>query len=428
VTTSSTADPMESSQTEQLSLRPWFIWGVAALFFFCGYFLRVSPSVMVSFIARDLHLGAEGLGTLSSFFYWPYILMQLPVGVLVDRYSTRYLLAGMVLLTAISCYLFATMHTVFQGELARFTAGFAVAFSFVGALKLAASWFPPRKIGLLAGLTQALGMLGAFVGEAPVAFSVERWGWRATTLGMGLVFVALALAILMIVRDKHEPSEVQSGGLLAGLKVVLTNPQTWLNGLYAGFIFAPMAAFSEFWGVSYLTHVQQLPLEEAAGAIGMIFLGWGIGGPFIGWLTDCLGKRRPMMMASAILSLITFSMVLYAPGLTGWQVFTLLFVFGLVNSGLVVSYAMATEINPHAVAGTSLAFANMCSVIIGALLQPVLGWLMQTMAGPHLLVSSGAATVSAYQSAMIILPISLVLAFVFAVLVRETYCKPRDFH
>jgi len=142
----------------------WLIWGLAAGFFFIEYIARVAPSVMVPDLMSAFSVDATHLGTLSAFMLFAYVAMQIPVGTLVDRFGPHKLLTAMALLCGLACILFSNTHQIIFAELARLLTGISAAFAFVGALKLASTWFPSSRFGLLAGATQALGMLGAFVG------------------------------------------------------------------------------------------------------------------------------------------------------------------------------------------------------------------------------------------------------------------------
>tara|TARA_A100001015_G_scaffold275265_1_gene332416 strand:- start:22 stop:501 length:480 start_codon:yes stop_codon:yes gene_type:complete len=154
------------------------MWILAASFFLAEYFARVAPSVMAHELMRDLHVTAFALGSLSAFFYYAYLVMQIPAGAMMDTLSTKRLLSVMAILCGLSCFLFAVSNNIFMADLTRVIMGFSAAFAFVGALKIANTWFPAYRFGLLAGATQALGMLGAALGEGPVASLVDQLGWR----------------------------------------------------------------------------------------------------------------------------------------------------------------------------------------------------------------------------------------------------------
>jgi len=415
---------------------PWLIWGLGAAFFFSEYLGRVAPSVVVPELSLEFQVNALSLGALSSIFLWPYIFMQMPVGMLVDRYGPHKLLTVTAALCGIGCFAFAMADGLFLAQVGRFLMGFSAAFAFVGALKLATMWFCPTRFGLLAGMTQALGMLGAAIGQGPLAAMVEGLGWRKSMWLIGGILLIIATLIGLVVRDKHaihepnvqDPSE-ELGSHISfwdAFSRVLKNPQSWWNGLYVGLIYAPTGAFAEFWGTTYVQHNNGLSKVVAAQAISCIFLGWTIGGPLAGMLSDRIKRRKPVMYVSAIFSLLTMTAALYIPNLSVPVLFLLMFLYGIANTGVGVSYALAGEINDRKVAGTSLAFANMASIIIAAAFQPLIGLFLDMQWDGKLEHGIHAYSIEAYRYAMVALPMCLALGIFATFFVKETYCKLKN--
>ncbi|CAN5368164.1 MFS transporter [soil metagenome] len=408
---------------------PWLIWGLGAGFFFAEYFARVAPSVMAPHLMATFHVDALALGSFSALFYYSYVSMQIPVGVLVDRYGPHRLLTFMALICTVGTLMFSFAHDFHIAELGRLLTGFGAAFAFVGSLKLASVWFPPTQFGLLAGITQALGMLGAAVGQAPMALAVTAIGWRNTLFVVAVIFLLLAIAIGFFVRDTPTYQQQSKGtktvgpNLWTSLSTVLANPQSWINAAYAGLVYAPTAAFAELWGVSFLQRAYGFTLSQAAMAVGGIFIGWGIGGPLMGWLSDKIQRRRPIMMASALLGSIFITAAIYAPHLTVSQAFILLLAYGISNTGVAISYALSCEINPRSVAGTSMAFANMASVLIGAGFQPLIGLLLVLHWDKAMVQSIPIYSAANFRTALMLLPLCSLLGVIFAWWVQETYCR-----
>jgi MFS family permease len=410
------------------SFRPWLIWALGAGFFLTEYFARVSPSVMLPDLMRSFNADALALGTLSACFYLAYIPMQLPVGMLVDKFGPHKLLTIMAFLCGLSCYLFGVAHVMWLGQLGRLLMGFSASFAFVGTLKLASMWFPARRFGLLAGLTQGLGMLGAVIGEAPTAVAVHHIGWRNTMYIMAVVIIVLAVFIGIIVRDKPATPTASikpenKVGIWHGLILVLKNSRSWVNAGYIGLLYAPSAAFAELWGVNFLTQTYHWPRTLAGAAIGTIFIGWTIGGPATGWISDRIGRRKPLLMFSAVCGMLFMGSVIYIPHLSVITVFALLFLYGMTNTGVAISYAVASEINAPQINGTSMAFANMASVLIGALFQPIIGYILDKLWTGHMQHGIRVYSSSNYHWALLALPICSLLSFVFAWFVKETHCR-----
>lgn len=410
----------------------WVIWSIAAAFFFMEYIVRISPGVMAEQLQRDFNITAASLGMLSAFFYYPYVVMQIPVGILVDKYGTRWLLGSMAILCSCSVFLFSSTHILALAAVGRFFIGITGAFAFVGALKLASTWFSPRRFGFLAGTTQALGMLGGAAGAGPLSVLVSHVGWRLSLILLGTLIAILAISFLVIIRDQPESNKLHNSmnkpdSFFSGLLIVLKNPMTWLNGIIVGLLYAPTAAFGELWGPLYIHQVYGISSEQAASLISCIFIGWALGGPFFGWVSDKIGRRKPVIIGSAALSLLFVSILLYMPFLPISVLFAAAFLYGLSNIGVSTCYATACEFNPTRLAGTSVGFTNMFSIMIGgAFLQPIIGWLLDLgWQGEHL-NNVRVYTAHNLQTVMLILPACLILCLVLSLLLKESYGMVND--
>jgi MFS family permease len=419
-----------------LGIRAWVVFSLGSGFFFLMYVARIAPSVMSLELMRDFHVNAVAMSSLSLFYFYPYISMQMPVGMLMDRFGPRFLLTLMTLLCAVSIFMFSVSHTLFLASMSRFLLGFGAAFAFVGALKLGSEWFPPYRIGLLAGLTQALGMFGGYLGQQPLAMGIEHMGWRYSLMVVASLFLLLSFLMVTIVRNRPlEAPWLQELGiattptltgkaLLQGLSAVLKNSQTWFIGIYAGLLYAPTAAFAELWGNSFLRQVYHFDITKAATGVGIVFLGWGIGGPILGAWSDRLGRRKPLMLLSAFSGVVLMSVILYIPELPTGLLFTLLFIFGFLNTGVGIAYAAASEVNARQFSGTTLGIANMLSIAVGVLSQPLVAWMLHKNWSGEMQDGVPLYSAENYYSAMMLLPLCSIAAFVLAWFIRETYCQP----
>ena len=388
---------------------------------------------MVNELMRSFSVDAFALGSLSAFFYYPYVLMQIPVGSLVDRFGPQRLLTIMSSLCALSCFIFASTHSLYIAHLSRMLMGFSGAFAFVGALKLATVWFKPSTLGLMAGLTQGLGMLGAAGGEGPLSMLVSVIGWRYTMHLLGFILLFIACAILVVTslfsqRDNHVKTvatvHADTNSMWSGLRYILKSRVTWINACYVGMLFAPTAVFAELWGVSYIQYTYHISKIMAADAISFIFLGWAIGSPLIGALSDILGQRKPIMLFSALASLLTISVILYVH-LSYISLLVVLFCYGVGNTGVAISYAVAGEYHPPQVSGISIAFTNMASVIFGAIMQPIVGAILDCHWQGRMLAGARLYSIHTYHMAMLALPLCSFLACIiwfFLPTIKSYHC------
>ncbi|MES2997929.1 MAG: MFS transporter [Pseudomonadota bacterium] len=406
---------------------------LAATFYMYEFVLQVSPAVMTNELMRDLHLNAASLGTMAAFYYYSYTPMQLPAGLLYDRFGPRRLITLAVLICAIGALLFGTTPNVFMASIGRFFMGIGSSFSFIGALLLVSRWFPPYYFALLTGVVQLMSSMGAIAGQVPLASAINHWGWRSTIISLSIVGIFLSLLIWTIVRDS--PETVLQGkkfqcspknSELKRLRQVCSNRQTWLVALYSFAIWAPITAFAALWGIPFLVTNYGISIEAASEASAMIWLGIGIGSPLFGWWSDKIQSRSIPLNLSAFLGIVSLTTAIYVPQLPLTCLYIALFIFGLSASGQALSFGVVKDNNPTSVVGTAIGFNNMAVVAGGALFQPLIGFLLYYNWGGTMHNGAPFYGVTDYHKAFFILPLCSILALVVSqFLLQETHCKPQ---
>ncbi|OAI48839.1 hypothetical protein AYO45_00770 [Gammaproteobacteria bacterium SCGC AG-212-F23] len=415
-------------------LLSWLICTLGAVFYCYEYFLRISPSVMTQELMRTYHLTGAQVGNLSAFYYHAYVPMQILVGLLMDRYGPRRLLTMASLFCALGTFLFADSNNILVSEAGRFLVGFGSAFAFVGAMKLATIWLPPKRFALIAGIIVCLGMIGAMCGDILLGALVDKIGWQMTTDLSGILGIGLAIIIWLVVRDINVHSEfpevhiVSFRTVMSGLVRAIMNPQIWLNGCIGMLLYLSLSAFAELWGVRYLQEAYGFSRATAANANSMVFLGWAIGSPLWGWFSDYIHKRILPILVSAILALIMICIVLYLPHTSVIGVSIELFLFGLFCSAQILIFAICREISSLKIVGTAIALTNMMVMIGGNIFQPVIGKLLDVRWDGTIVAGVRIYTEHAYRVALSVLPLSMILTVIVALFLRETYCKVREDH
>ena len=394
-------------------------WSFCALFFFYAFVLRVAPAVMVEELMREFTVGAAILGYLSATYLYIYAALQIPLGLVVDKYGLRGVVAGACAVCGIGSIVFSLAENVYVAYLGRGLVGAGAAFSFVGALNMAARWFPSR-FAVLGGWAQMMGSVGGFVGQAPLSMAVAAFGWRSCNLSLGVGGIFLAALLLFTVRDpKKTGSSDDNLSIWLGLKYVCTNSQTWLATLAAAGLTGTLLAFGGLWGVPYLMAAREIDKPTAASFISIIFIGWAVGAPFFGWLSDRIGKRRVLLLCGTAGAALTISTIIVFPKLSTILIIPVLTLKGFFSASMILGFALAKENNPAESSGVALGLINTFVVGSGAILQPVVGvlldytWSGQTGGGVRIF------DVEAFQVSMAILPLICLLSFVSAFYIRE---------
>lgn len=418
------------SKTQEQNIKafmPWIMWALGAIFYCYETLLQVSPSVMVSDLMQTFSATAAQLGLLAAVYFYSYSSVQIPVGILLDRLGPRRLLTSATLVCALGALIFSSAHILMVAAFGRLLIGLGSAFAAVGCMHLCATWLPLRYFATLTGIMVTMGMLGAICGQAPVSFMVAHFGWRETMLIFGLGGIVLSLTIWTFVRDNKlyhqaEPQEAKVK-IFSGLKQILKNKQNLIVATYGAFMFAPTTTFGGLWGVPYLMASYHLDRHLAATLVSMLFIGWVVGSPLFGMISDRIQKRKPSMVFGSYGALITFSIILFVPHLPLVLLGGLLFIFGFFSSGFLPSFSIIREINPHKLNATSIGFMNTFNMLTGAILQPLVGLILDLTW--HGAMSNGVRdySVRSFQSGLILLPIGLCIAIITLPFIKETFCR-----
>ncbi len=410
----------------------WLTWGLGAALYFSGFYQRVAPAVMTDELMADFGIGAAALGNLSAFYFYSYVAVQIPTGVLVDVWGARRILGTGAIVAAIGALLFAGAPNILVANLGRLLIGASVGVAWVALLKLAMHWFPPNRFALASGLGLFAGLGGAISAGVPLRFFVDHFGWRPVMGVSGAIIFIIGLLIWSIVRD--DPSEKgyasyapssgpPSGSLLTGLRTVLRYKNVWLLSIGPGGLVGPLLSFSGLWGVPFLsTHYGMSPSTSAA-FTSAILVAWAVGGPVLGALSDRIRRRKTIYMWGALVACCGWVVVLFVPGLPLWVLAGLFMVIGFSSGGMVVGFAFARESVPPGFAGTSGGVLNAGIMAGPMILQPVMGWVLDRYWSGELVNGVRVYGLGAYHAAFLVMIAGSIMAFVLLTLTTETHCR-----
>ncbi|PJD95997.1 MAG: MFS transporter [Legionella sp.] len=396
---------------------------IAALFYCYEFVLRIIPGALQTELSIALgHISATTFGQISALYYFAYSPMQLPVGMLMDRFGPRKLLTFACLCCTLGSWMFTLTSSMLVVSLGRFLVGFGSSFAFVGVLSLALHWLPKRYFSLVAGLITTLGMLGLVYGEVRITEWSEQIGWEKVLLAIAFIGCILSVLILSIVRDGPQGFQSHKNPLpefFRNVLKVLMAPEIWLIGFVGACLYTSLSVFGELWGKTYLEQAHHLTKVQAARTISSLFLGWAIGAPIAGYISDVTGKRVLPLVIGAALSLVSVSLVLYYPHLSYAQLNGLLFCYGLFSATEILVFIMAKESTGAQLSSTVFAATNMIVAMAGVIFQPLVGKLLDTFGDSDIVSGEYIYTVVDYQVALSILPISLLLVIILAFFIKD---------
>jgi MFS family permease len=405
----------------------WTICILGALFYCYEYLLRIAPAAMVPELRDAFHLDATAFGSLIALYYLVYTPMQTVVGLAHDLYGPKRVLTFAIFACMVGSLVFGLAHSAEMAALGRLLMGFGSAFAFVGALKLAAVWLPNNRFALFTGAITALGMVGGMFGNIFMSTFVTHVGWKQTYFVGAGTGILLFILLWTIVKDTPPHAEQQAARsqigyreTFRGLTTIFKSPQMWVAGLVACLLYLSLSAFAELWGNSFVEQAYHFSVSDAAKVNAMVFMGWLIGCPLMGLWSDKIRRRRlPLILNSLLACGMSVLMLAYThPSFE--LACALFFLFGFFCSSQIICFALGRENAPQKVSGTAVAFVNLIVMAGGLISQPLVGKLLDHFWTGALVNGARIYSGDNFKTAMLILPIGLVLCIIASFFIRET--------
>ncbi|WP_440997037.1 MFS transporter [Arhodomonas sp. SL1] len=412
----------------------WTIWGLGAALYLVGFFQRVAPGVMGAELMHSFSVGAAGLGNLSAFYFYSYVAMQIPTGLLADTWGPRRLLTAGSLTATAGGLLFALAPQFWLAGLGRALVGASVAVAFVCMMKLASHWMPARHFAFATGSALFVGIAGAVLAGVPLDVLVSVVGWRAVMAGVALITAALAVAMWWLVRDdpaergyqSHATEHADDGrgsGALQTLLTVLRYRNTWLLTLAPGGVAGPVLAFAGLWGVPFLVTHYEVSETTAAAYCTAMLIAWALGGPALGALSDRIGRRRPLYVAGLAVASLCWAVVILLPALPTLALGALLTLAGFASGCMIIGFAYAKESLPGKYGGTVGGVVNMGVMLGPMVLQPAIGLVLDGLWDGTTEEGLRIYSLGAYRAGFLLMLAWAIAGTILVAFSRETHCR-----
>ncbi len=423
----------QSSTAPPTSLA-WTMWGLAASLYFIAFYHRVAPAVITTELSQEFGLTAAALGNLSAFYFYSYVAMQIPTGLLADRFGPRVLLTVGAALTAIGTVVFAMAPNAAWANMGRLLIGGSSGMAFVCMLKLASHWMPVRRFALTSGVALAVGVFGAVSAGAPLRLLVNEFGWRDVMWAAAAVTLLLAVVTWLIVRDDpkqrgyksyaaaHEHTDSVTN-VFAGLKAVLRYRNVVLLFFIPGAMTGITLSFAGLWGVPFLTTHYGLTQTNAAGLCSTMMVAWSIGCLTFGAASDRMGRRKPLYIGGMSSTLLSWSIFIFGPHPGYPLLVAMLTATGFFAGCFIITFAFAKESVPHQFAGTVSGVSNMGVILGPMVLQPLIGVILDGRWQGALVEGKRVFDLASYQQGFSMMLLWSAIALVLLCFTRETYCK-----
>jgi MFS family permease len=390
-------------------------WFACAMLYFYQYAARSAPGVMRG--AMTATWGNDPVAMMNAYYYMLYAFSALVAGALLDRYGSRLTLPFAAASVGALSLLLASgnEHLAVLGFTLQ---AFGAVFGFVGSVYVAAKLLPPRRLPTFVGLAQMVGMAGAAFGSKPVAAAIDQnagpgWSWQSVWLLFAVFGGILALLLWRVLPSRTTtPAPFSVKSLIHPYKVVFENPQSYLCGLIGGLLFAPTTIGIMVWGTSFLHQGENLSVSNAASLVSIVPIGWIIGCPLMGFISDRMGRRKPVLIGGAmVMGLLTLPAIYTQPPLA--LRYALGLALGIASGAAMIPFSMIKEANPPEVKGSAAGAMNFLCFGVTGMLSPVLARLLSP-------APNHTETLSGYQHGLMTLAFGVAVALVLSFFLRET--------
>ena len=391
-------------------------WLITATYYFYQYTLRSAPAVMMPQLSDAFGLSTTAVASMVGIFYYGYSPFSLVAGAAIDRLGPRKVVPIGAATVGVGALLFATGNSGLA-TLGRFLQGAGGVFALVGAAFIATTNFPASRAATLIGATQMFGMAGGSAGQFLVGPMIASGvAWSTFWAGMGIAGLAISAVLFFLLPESPAPSPDKPATTGAGraLVMVLRNPQSILCGMIAGLLFIPTTIFDMIWGVRYLQEARGLDYASAVMRSATVPLGWIVGCPLLGALSDRIGRRKPVIVASGLVLLVCLAWILYGTAGT-FPPYVVGLVAGVASGAAMLPYTVIKEANPPQVSGTSTGVINFINFTFSALLGPVFARRLFSIGE-----EPGAMPHAAWQATFAPLLYGVALAILLTLLLKET--------
>ena len=415
----------------------WTSYTLVAVCYVLAYFHRMAPAAIATDLQQSFSASGAALGSLAAAYFYTYTVMQIPVGVMADTLGIRKIVALGAVVAGVGSLVFGMADTLTMATAGRVMVGLGVSSMFISLMKLNSVWFHDRHFGTVGGMSLLLGNMGSVLAATPLVWAVSYTSWRNVFIAVGIFSLLLSVLVWFFVRNHPGEAGLPSmrelegkdshprhqghwfDGLLTVMKNRATWPGFWPNLGVGGSLFA----FAGLWGVPYLRDVYGMQRNVAANHTMLLLFCFAVGALLSGMLSDRLGKRLPVIVGGIALYVLCWLPIVFAWHMPLVLSYTLFALMGLGAAGFTLTWASVKEVNPPALSGMATSMVNTGTFLGAAVLQPLVGWVMDKNWDGRQLDGARIYSEQNYQFGLGIMLAFAVVGLLGALTIRETNCR-----
>jgi predicted MFS family arabinose efflux permease len=360
-------------------LTPWLMWVLSVCFYFYQFIIRVATSNMRDQLTLEFNLTASDYGLFASYWIVSYALLQIPIGIALDKWGVRKVFTVSAFLCGVGTLITASTENYAWLCFARLLIGAGSAPAFIGTFKISSEWFKPSLLPILVGVISAIGVLGATLAGAPMVILQESIGWRTIFYTLSAIAFALSLIYSLVLREKKLSSTLSLGEIKKQLLHLITEPQIWLLGTIGFLLYTPVSVLADLWGPSFMRAVYGYNAIDSAIASSFIFYGNAVGSFLAGWVFLKFTTNKHFFASFMTLAGIMMSVIIWVDISNFWILCCALFALGCMVGAENLVFPLGARYAAEGFQGLSASVINFL-VMVGAIaLQPGIGVIMDVL-------------------------------------------------
>lgn len=355
----------------------FFMWCSLVLAYFLNFFHTLSMGVLQPYLIEIFESNLITMTNIGAMYFYCYLIMQIPTGLLVDKLGVRVIATSGSALTAIGTFIFASADTLLPLYIGRGLVGIGTAVIFICIIKFQLAWMPQKIIMTLTGIACFIGAMGGILAQTPLVYLIENFGWRESLYFIGVASAINALLTLFI-KDKYvEVDDLHKVSVFKGLFSVLKNIHIWPSFIYYAAFYGSYVVVMGYSGTSWLENVHNFEKSVASTYISIGVIGSAFAAIVIGYWADKINSRKKPLLISGLIYLIVWVIfVWFGHVLSPLFVGILLFCIGFFSCAYIVCWVCVQKINLPQYSGIAVSIYNMGG-FIGPIILPCIFVLTQ---------------------------------------------------
>lgn len=410
--------------TNKSNYIPYLMWFLPLLFFNYQFILRLWPGVMMDVIREQVSVNATKFGLIASVYYLGYSTAQIPIAMLIDKYSVKYVLFTSGIVCGIATIIFSYTDNWLIAFASRLLVGIGSAAGFLTVSNTISKWFPKNKYSSMVAMSFTFGLLGAVYGSTPVEILATKLGVTTVTLILSIVSITIGILALVFLKKQNNAddknSELDNQIKISDLTKVVSSPTIWILAIANLLMVGSLEGFGDVWGMNYLISAYALEKKAAASFTSLIFVGMLFGGPILAILARYLGNHFTIVFCGFGMALICGSLFYLELSYNFYLLAVMFTLLGIFCCYQVIVFSIGNDLADSKLLGMTIAFLNSINMLGGSFFHSIIGYLMDFFWQGELKEDGVAKIYNAanYSYALGIIPICAVIGSLMVIYVN----------